>query len=56
MFLHSRAEPLAHQPMNRHRPADAPGGREAVKLEQQILVTAEGHELLSDLAFEDRLL
>jgi len=33
-----------------------PGGREGVKLEQQILVTAEGPELLSDLAFEERLL
>jgi Xaa-Pro aminopeptidase len=34
----------------------APGGREGVKLEQQILVTENGHELLSDLAFDANLL
>ena len=34
----------------------APGGREGVKLEQQILVTDSGYELLSDLEFEDRLI
>ena len=34
----------------------APGGREGVKLEQQILVTETGVELLSDLEFEDALL
>ena len=33
-----------------------PGGREGVKLEQQILVTDEGPELLSDLEFEPDLL
>jgi len=31
----------------------APGGREGVKLEQQILVTDDGFELLSDFEFED---
>jgi len=36
--------------------AGAPGGREGVKLEQQILVTDGGHELLSDLAFDASLL
>jgi Xaa-Pro aminopeptidase len=34
----------------------APGGHEGVKLEQQILVTDGGFELLSDLEFEDKLL
>ena len=34
----------------------APGGREGVKLEQQVLVTETGCELLSDMEFEDRLL
>jgi Xaa-Pro dipeptidase len=34
----------------------AAGGREGVKLEQQILVTDSGYELLSDLEFEDRFL
>jgi Xaa-Pro dipeptidase len=31
----------------------ATGGVEGVKLEQQILVTENGFELLSDLEFED---
>ncbi|MEX2489308.1 MAG: Xaa-Pro peptidase family protein [Pseudomonadales bacterium] len=34
----------------------APGGREGVKLEQQILITDDGYELLSDMEFEERLL
>ena len=34
----------------------APGGLEGVKLEQQILVTETGVELLSDMEFEERLL
>lgn len=34
----------------------APGGAEGVKLEQQILVTETGIELLSDLEFEEALL
>ncbi len=34
----------------------APGGREGVKLEQQILVTESGFELLSDMEFEEELL
>lgn len=34
----------------------APGGAEGVKLEQQILVTPDGPELLSDMEFEERLL
>jgi Xaa-Pro dipeptidase len=34
----------------------APGGAEGVKLEQQILVTESGYELLSDLEFEEQLL
>ena len=34
----------------------APGGYEGVKLEQQILITETGNELLSDIEFEDRLL
>jgi Xaa-Pro dipeptidase len=34
----------------------APGGREGVKLEQQILVTEDGSELLSDMEFEERML
>ena len=33
-----------------------PGGREGVKLEQQILVTESGFELLSDMEFEEELL
>jgi Xaa-Pro dipeptidase len=33
----------------------APGGREGVKLEQQILVTEDGSELLSDMEFEERM-
>lgn len=33
-----------------------PGGREGVKLEQQILITETGYELMSDRDFEDRLL
>jgi len=33
-----------------------PNGREGVELEQQILVTADGPELLSDLEFEEDLL
>lgn len=33
-----------------------PGGREGVKLEQQILVNDDGFELLSDLEFEDDFL
>ena len=33
-----------------------PEGREGVKLEQQILVTDDGYELLSDIEFDDRLL
>lgn len=36
--------------------AGAPGGREGVKLEQQILVTEDGPELLSDMEFEETLL
>ena len=36
--------------------AAAPGGREGVKLEQQILITESGCELLSDTDFEERLL
>ncbi len=36
--------------------AGRPGGREGVKLEQQILVTEEGNELLSDMCFEAALL
>ena len=34
----------------------ASGGKEGVKLEQQILVTESGYELLSDLEFEDRFI
>ncbi|MDX1422851.1 MAG: M24 family metallopeptidase, partial [Kiloniellales bacterium] len=34
----------------------AAGGREGVKLEQQVLVTESGIELLSDFPFEDDLL
>jgi Xaa-Pro aminopeptidase len=34
----------------------SPGGREGVKLEQQILVTENGCEILSDLEFEESLL
>jgi Xaa-Pro dipeptidase len=34
----------------------ASGGREVVKLEQQILMTENGPELLSDLKFEENLL
>jgi Xaa-Pro dipeptidase len=34
----------------------ASGGRESVKLEQQILVTENGPELLSDLESEENLL
>lgn len=36
--------------------AGAPGDREGVKLEQQILVTEDGPELLSDMEFEEALL
>ena len=36
--------------------AGTPGGREGVKLEQQILVSDDGPELLSTLPFNDRLL
>lgn len=36
--------------------AGAPGGREGVKLEQQILVTDTGIDLLSDMEFEPTLL
>ena len=36
--------------------AGAEGGREGVKLEQQILVSADGPELLSNIPFDDRLL
>ena len=32
------------------------GGREGVKLEQQILITEDGHELLARFPFEDELL
>ena len=32
------------------------GGREGVKLEEQVLITADGHELLSSYPFEDDLL
>ena len=32
------------------------GGREGVKLEEQVLITSEGHELLSSYSFEDGLL
>ena len=32
------------------------GGSEGVKLEQQILVTDSGYELLSDMGFDDDLL
>ena len=35
--------------------AGQPGGREGVKLEQQILVTDTGFELLSDLEFDPEL-
>ena len=31
------------------------GGREGVKLEQQILVTDSGYELLSDMGFDEEL-
>lgn len=34
----------------------APGGAKGVKLEQQILVTPDSPELLSDMEFEERLL
>lgn len=34
----------------------APGGTEGVKLEEQVLITADGPELLSTYPFEDRLL
>ena len=33
----------------------AAGGSEGVKLEQQILVTDSGYELLSDIGFDDDL-
>ena len=36
--------------------AGKPGGREGVKLEQQILITDTGNELLSDMPFEEALL
>jgi Xaa-Pro dipeptidase len=36
--------------------AGAPGGAGGVKLEQQILITEEGPELLSDMEFEEELL
>jgi Xaa-Pro aminopeptidase len=36
--------------------AGAPGDAEGVKLEQQILITEGGPELLSDMGFEERLL
>ena len=32
------------------------GGREGVKLEEQVLITADGHEVLSSYPFEDDLL
>ncbi len=32
------------------------GGREGVKLEQQILITEDGHELLARFPFEEALL
>jgi Xaa-Pro dipeptidase len=34
----------------------APGDAEGVKLEQQILITEDGPELLSDMGFEEELL
>lgn len=36
--------------------AGAPGGAEGVKLEQQILITGDGPELLSDMGFDEALL
>ncbi len=36
--------------------AGAPGGREGVKLEQQILVTEDGPELLSRYPLEEAML
>ena len=36
--------------------AGKPGGKEGVKLEQQVLVTDDGLELLSDMPFEAALL
>lgn len=36
--------------------AGAPGDAEGIKLEQQILITETGPELLSDMAFEEGLL
>ena len=34
----------------------APGGREGVKLEEQVLITADGAEVMSSYPFEARLL
>ena len=34
----------------------APGGREGIKLEQQVLVTADGPKLMSSYPFEEALL
>jgi len=34
----------------------APKGREGVKLEQQILITDDGYELLSDMEFEEQMI
>ena len=36
--------------------AGAPGDPEGVKLEQQILITESGPELLSDMGFDEELL
>ena len=36
--------------------AGAPGDAEGIKLEQQILITEDGPELLSDMEFEEELL
>ena len=32
------------------------GGKEGVKLEQQLLITESGNEILSDMEFEEHLL
>ena len=36
--------------------AGSPGGKEGVKLEQQILITEDGPEILSDMPFDDELI
>ena len=35
---------------------DAVGGREGVKLDQKVLITEDGHEVLSHFPFEEGLL